>query len=181
MIVEEKTLSTERIYEGHILNLRRDRVITRDGESYREIVEHNGGAAVAAITNEDKIVMVKQYRKAFDSVILEVPAGKIEKGDNPDETVNRELKEETGYTAEKVTYLTEMLPSVGYTQEAVHIYLAEGLASGETDLDANEAIQVVELDFQEALGMVMRGEIKDAKSIIAILMTNQMREENRER
>lgn len=171
MIVEEKTLDSQRIYEGKILNLRKDRVTTRDGESYREIVEHNGGAAVAAITDEGKIVMVRQYRKAFDGAILEVPAGKIEKGDDPFDTVKRELREETGYQAGKVSLLTEMLPSVGYTQEVVHIYLAQDLTPGDTDFDDNEAIEVIEMDFELALDMVMKGEIKDAKTIIAILMT----------
>ena len=171
MIVEEKTLDSQRIYEGKILNLRKDRVTTRDGESYREIVEHNGGAAVAAITDEGKIVMVRQYRKAFDGAILEVPAGKIEKGDDPFDTIKRELREETGYRAGKITFLTKMLPSVGYTQEVVHIYLAQELTPGDTDLDDNEAIEVIEMDFQLVLDMVMRGEIKDAKTIIAILMT----------
>lgn len=181
MIIEEKTLDSRRIYEGAILNLRRDRVITRNGESYREIVEHNGGAAVVPITESGKIVMVRQYRKAFERVIMEVPAGKIEKGDDPFETVKRELKEETGYAAEKITFLTEMLPSVGYTEEAVFIYLAEGLTPGETELDENESIEVVELDFEEAFTMVMKGEIKDAKSIIAILMAKQLRMEGENR
>ena len=95
MTFEEKTLKSERIYEGHIINLRRDEVTVQNGTSMREIVEHNGGAVLAAVTDEGKLVMVRQYRKAAKRVMLEVPAGKIDPGESAETTAKRELKEET--------------------------------------------------------------------------------------
>ena len=103
MIFEEKTLKSERIYEGAIINLRRDKVTVLHGTSYREIVEHNGGAVLAAVTDEGKMVMVRQFRKPAERVMLEVPAGKIDPGEKPEETARRELAEETGYHARHVT------------------------------------------------------------------------------
>ena len=107
MTFEEKTLKSEKIYEGAIINMRRDKVTVQGGTSYREIIEHNGGAVIAALTEDRKLVMVRQYRKPADKVMLEVPAGKIDPGEKPIEAAVRELKEETGYAASKVEFLTE--------------------------------------------------------------------------
>ena len=139
MIFEEKTIKSDRIYEGSILNLRRDKVTVLHGTSYREIVEHNGGAVLAAITDEGKMVMVRQFRKPAERVMLEVPAGKIDPGEKPEETAKRELAEETGYRARHVRYLTEFYPSVGYAEEVLYLYLCTGLTPGETNFDENEA------------------------------------------
>ena len=144
MIFEEKTIKSDRIYEGSILNLRRDKVTVLHGTSYREIVEHNGGAVLAAITDEGKMVMVRQFRKPAERVMLEVPAGKIDPGEKPEETAKRELAEETGYRARHVRYLTEFYPSVGYAEEVLYLYLCTGLTPGETNFDENEAIDIEE-------------------------------------
>lgn len=174
MVFEEKTISSERIYEGAILNLRKDKVHVKDNNtSYREIVEHNGGVAIAAITNEGKLVLVKQFRKAAEKVVLEVPAGKIEKGEEEDhgKTALRELKEETGYTAEKIEYLTSFYSSIGYSTEQIYLYLATGLTPGETNFDEHEAIETYEYDIEELVSMVQQGKLEDAKTIVAILLT----------
>ena len=122
MIVEEKTISSEMIYEGAILNLRKDLVHVKDNKtSYREIVEHNGGVALVAITNDGKLVMVKQYRKAAEKAVLEVPAGKIEKNEDRRLTAERELKEETGYTAKNIEFLTYFYTSIGILQSFIYI------------------------------------------------------------
>jgi len=171
MFFEEKTISTERIYEGAILNLRRDKVtIHSGGTSFREIVEHNGGAVAVPITADGKIVMVRQYRKAFEQAVLELPAGKIEIGEEPLETIIRELQEETGYTAGKFEFLTAFYPSVGYTNEVLYIYVATELVLGETNYDENEAMDILEMDFEEVHDMVVRGEIRDAKTMLGILL-----------
>ena len=171
MTQEEKTINSERIYEGKILNLRRDTVRAAGGSvSDREIVEHNGGVTVAAITDDGKMVMVRQFRKAAEKVVLETPAGKREKGEDPLETAKRELKEETGYTADKIELLTKFYAAVGYSEEIIHVYLCAGLTPGETDFDDHEAIEVVEYDLDTLLAMVESGAIEDGKTIVAILM-----------
>ncbi|MBQ1228839.1 MAG: NUDIX hydrolase [Firmicutes bacterium] len=174
MTFEEKTLESQMIYKGAIINLRRDKVTVEKGTSYREIIEHNGGAVLAAVTDEGKMVMVRQYRKPAERVMLEVPAGKIDPGETPFETACRELKEETGYTPGEVKYLTEFYPSVGYSEEVLYLYLCTGLTAGETCPDENEALDVLEMDVEELYGMVMRAEIRDAKTIIAIMMVRDL-------
>ena len=169
MTFEEKTIKSERIYEGKIINLRKDKVVVLHGTSEREIVEHNGGAVLAAVTPEGKLVMVRQCRKPAGRVMLEVPAGKIDPGEKPEVTAARELKEETGYTAGKVEYLMDFYPSVGYSEEVLYLYLCTDLTPGETNFDENKAIDIEEYEIDELCGMVMRGEIHDAKTIIAIL------------
>ncbi len=173
MTFEEKTLKSERIYEGTIINLRKDKVTVQNGISYREIVEHNGGAVLAAVTAEGKMVMVRQYRKPAGRVMLEAPAGKTDPGETPDETAVRELKEETGYSAGKVKYMTYFYPSVGYSEEKLYLYLCTDLKPGETSFDENEAIDIEERDIDELCQMVMKGEINDAKTIVAILMVKE--------
>ena len=171
MIFEEKTISSQMIYEGAILNLRKDTVeVVGNKISAREIVEHNGGVTLAAVTDDNKMVMVKQFRKAAGKAILEAPAGKREKGEDPLETAVRELKEETGYTASSVKLLTKFYSSVGYSEEIIYIYLCTGLTPGETQFDDNEAIDIIEYDLDNLYEMAANGEIEDAKTIIAILM-----------
>ena len=168
MTFEEKTISSEMIYEGRIINLRKDKVTVKNGTSYREIVEHNGGAVLLAVTDEGKMVMVRQYRKPADKVMFEVPAGKIDPGEDPLVTAGRELKEETGYTAGEIRYLCRFYPSVGFSEEVLYLYLCRDLKPGETDFDENEALDIEEWDVDELHEMVMRGEIDDAKTLIAI-------------
>ncbi|MCL2816736.1 MAG: NUDIX hydrolase [Oscillospiraceae bacterium] len=171
MIFEEKTISSQMIYEGKILNLRKDTVeVVGNKISEREIVEHNGGVTLAAITSDHKMVMVRQFRKAAGKAVLEAPAGKREKGEEPIETAERELKEETGYTASEIKLLTKFYASVGYSEEIIHIYLCTGLTPGETQFDDNEALDIIEYDLDELYEMAVNGEIEDAKTIIAIVM-----------
>ena len=168
MVFEEKVLSQEMIYEGKIINLRRDKVTVVNGTSYREVVEHSGGAVIAAVTADRKMVMVRQYRRPADKVMFEAPAGKIDPGEDPLETAGRELREETGYTADNIRYLTKFYTSVGFSEEVLYLYLCTGLTKGETDFDDNEALEIEEWDIDELHRMVMRGEIDDAKTLIAI-------------
>ena len=179
MTFEEKTIGTKRIYEGKIINLRRDKVTVLNGTSEREIVEHNGGAVLLAITDEKKIVMVRQYRKPAGKVMFEVPAGKIDSGEKPEVTAARELKEETGYTAANVSYLMHFYPSVGYSEEILYLYLCTGLTPGETDPDENEALDIEEHEIDELYQMAMSGELDDAKTIIAVLAAKKLDDEGK--
>ncbi|MDD2484204.1 MAG: NUDIX hydrolase [Eubacteriales bacterium] len=171
MVFEEKTIDSERIYEGKILNLRKDKVhVVGDKTSYREIVEHNGGVTIAAITDEGCMVMVRQFRKAAEKVVLEAPAGKIDGEEAPLTAAIRELKEETGYTAGRIEHLTSFYSSIGYSDEKLHLYLATDLLPGETCFDPSEAIDIYEYPLAELKKMVLNGEIEDAKTIAAILI-----------
>lgn len=173
MTFEEKTIESELIYKGAILNLRRDKVTVPNGHSYREIIEHNGGAVLAAVTNEGKMVMVRQYRKPANRVVFEAPAGKIDPGEEPEVTAVRELKEETGYTAGNVRYLTHFYPSVGYSEEKLHLYLCTDLTPGETSFDENECLDIEEWDIDQLCQMIVDGQICDGKTIIAILLVKE--------
>ena len=174
MIFKEETLSSEYAYKGRILNVRKDEVTVINGRSTREIVEHIGGVAIAAVNSEGKIAMVEQFRKPFEDVILEVPAGKFNTPDEDHlEAAKRELREETGFTAGKWTFLTAMKPSVGYTTEELYIYLAEDLTAGETDFDDNEAIDDIMMDLGEAYKMAVSGKITDGKTLVAILLAKE--------
>ena len=171
MIFEEKTIKKETIYEGKILNLRRDVVQAAGGQATREVIEHNGAVAMVAMTAENKVILVKQYRYPVGKITLEVPAGKL---DAPDEDplvcAERELSEETGYTADKMEKLTTIATTVGFSNEYIHLYLATGLHSGKQHTDADEFINVVKVPLKEAVAMVNDGRIIDAKSVVSILM-----------
>lgn len=174
MSFNEKTISSEIKYKGKILNLRIDTVESVNGESTREIVEHSGGAVVLPLLPNKNVVMIRQFRKPLERDVLEIPAGKIEQGESPEETAFRELQEETGYMANNMTLLTKMYPSVGYSEELLYIYLATDLEPGETDFDENEDIDTYSYHIDDLYEMVMEGKIHDAKTQVAILMTVEL-------
>lgn len=182
MTFREETISTEMLYKGAVLNLRKDKVTVKTGTSYREIIEHRGGSVIGALTDDGKLIMVKQFRKPMESVVMEVPAGKRDGDESPTEVAKRELKEETGYIAEEIIPLGAMYPSPGYTEEILYLFLARHLTPGETDFDENEAIDIYEYPLEELVEKVMKGEIKDGKSQLTILKINEyLRRESGER
>ncbi len=170
----EKTLSSEMKYKGKILNLRVDTVDTKNGVSTREIIEHPGGAVILPILPNNHVVMIKQFRKPLERDVLEVPAGKIDPGETPEVAAARELREETGYSAKSIRLLTKMYPSVGYSMECLYIFVATELIPGETDFDPSEDIDSFTYHLDDLVDMVMEGKIQDAKSQVAILMTNEL-------
>ena len=174
MIFEEKRVNGKVIYEGEILNVRVDTVTAPKGHAHREIIEHNGAAAALALTDEGKAVMVRQFRYAMGRPVLEIPAGKIDPGEkDPEKTMIRELKEETGYEASEVRFLGKINPSVGYSEELIYLYLMRGLSVGEQQLDEDESLDVELIDFEELYDMAQCGEIEDAKTIAAIFMAER--------
>jgi len=171
MIVEEKTLSSERLYEGAILNLRRDKVTVKEGRtSYREIVEHDGGVIILGVTPEGKIPMIRQYRKAAEQVMFELPAGKLEKGEDHKAAALREFKEETGYSAGSIRHIVSFYPTVGYSEEVLHIFFAEDLISGDAEPDDNESIELELFEPDDLYKLIDDGEMNDGKSLIALLL-----------
>jgi len=170
MTINEKTVKSERIYEGKVINLRVDMVELPDRKySKREIVEHGGAVGIVAVTPEGKLLFVKQFRKTVEDVLLEIPAGKIEKDEDPETCALRELEEETGYTTSKITKMLDFYTSPGFSNEVIHIYLAEDLVQGEACPDEDEYIEAVSLSLEEILDLIKKGEVKDSKTIIAML------------
>lgn len=168
----EKSIEIDNLYNGKVVTLELHTVELDNGKTAkREIVRHRGGVAIVALTKDNEIFMVRQFRKPYDKELLEVPAGKLEKGEIPEETALRELKEETGLSAERVALITIMYPSPGYTDEKIYIYKAEALTQGEISLDEDEFLNIERHPLIKAVQMVENGEINDAKTIIGILMT----------
>lgn len=173
---EEKTISSERIYEGKIINLKVDEVNLPNGRtSKRELIEHPGAVAILALTPEKKIIMVEQYRKALERSIIEVPAGKLEKGESPETTAMRELEEETGYTAESLQLIQSFSTSPGFADEVVHLFFAEGLRKSESGAvtDEDEFVELMEVTVEEAEQMMLDNRIFDAKTAFAVLWAKQ--------
>ncbi|MCH1624833.1 NUDIX hydrolase [Ferdinandcohnia quinoae] len=167
----EKTLSKKTIFEGKVIDLHIEEVELPNGKpSTREIIKHPGAVAILAITDENKIVMVQQYRKALEKVIVEIPAGKLEKGEKPKDTARRELEEETGYICENLAPLTSFYTSPGFADELVHVYLAKGLSKKENpaSLDEDEFVDVLELTIEQAITYIKEQKIHDAKTAFAV-------------
>ncbi len=171
MNLEEKQLSKEYIYEGKIINVRKDEALLPDGRTaLREVVEHPGGVCVAALTEQNEILMVRQFRYPYGEIVLEIPAGKRDSRDEePLECGKRELREETGAVAEKIFSLGTLYPTPGYCGEIIWLYGATGISFGETDPDDDEFLTVEKIPLERAVEMIMSGEIKDAKTQTAVL------------
>ncbi|MDW8092085.1 MAG: NUDIX hydrolase [Nitrososphaerota archaeon] len=170
--MSKRVLRSRRVYEGRVVNFRVDNLEIRGFEVTREVVEHRGAVAAVALTHDGYIILVKQYRHAVERPLLELPAGTLEAGESPDECLMREVREETGYSVESFRRICSIYLAPGYSNEILHLYLARVKESGGLDLEADEELEVVRLPFQEAVGMVLRGEIVDAKSIAGILMAH---------
>lgn len=170
MHLSEETISVESIFKGKILDVTRDTVVLENGEqTYREVIHHSGGVCIVPYTDDGEVIFVKQFRYPFQTVLTEIPAGKLEKGEDPRECGIRELKEEAGAEAEEIIYLGCLYPTVAYDTEVIHMYLAKGLTFSEQSLDEDEFLDVVKIPLEEAYGMVMEGKLPDAKTQLAIL------------
>ncbi len=171
----EKPLKAEYIYKGKIVNLRVDDALLPNGETAkREVVEHGGGVAVLPLTDDGFVVMVEQFRYPYMKTVLEIPAGKKEKGEEPIVCGIRELKEEAGITAKEILSLGELYPTPGYCGEIIYMFLARGLTFGSQNTDEDEFLNVKKVPFEKAVEMVLSGEIKDAKTGLALLKTKIM-------
>lgn len=167
MKLTEKTILSKLVYDGRILKLYVDGVELPDGSSsVRECVRHSGGAAVLFV-KDGKIALVRQFRYLYGKEIYEIPAGKIEAGENPAIAASRELEEETGYRAE-VSRLLDIYPSPGYTDEIIHIYLAKEAEYVGQNTDEGEFLDCVFIPIEEVMEMIERGEICDAKTVAAV-------------
>ncbi len=168
--LKETALSSRRVYEGKILNLRVDQVLLPNGkESSREVVEFSQAVAIVAVTDEGKVLLVSQYRYPVGEVLKEIPAGKMDPRETPEVCALRELKEETGYTAASLVKLMEFYTTPGFTNELMHVFLAQNLTAGEQSPDEDEFVQVEIVSLQEAIEMTFNGKIRDGKSMAGLL------------
>jgi len=175
MDFEEKTISTKQIMKGKVIRVQVDDVTLPNGKtSKREIVKHPGAVAVIPITKDNKIIFVKQYRKPLEKTLIEIPAGKLEQGESPNITALRELEEETGYTTNKLTYLTSFYTSPGFADEIIYLYETDQLEplTETKELDEDEFVELMELSLEEAERLFEQEEIHDAKTAYALQYLN---------
>lgn len=176
-LIEEK-VSSEDVFDGNLLHVKKDTVRLPNGNiAYREWIKHPGASAVVPVTPEGRLIFVRQYRYPIQQVTLEIPAGKLDaEGEDPLDCARRELSEETGYQAEKYTFLTKLATTVGFSNEFIYIYAAEGLTAGRQHPDEDEFINVCTLTMDEAMSKIRSGEICDAKSVTAVLLLRDLQD-----
>jgi ADP-ribose pyrophosphatase len=169
--VSEKTLSSQQIYDGRILKLRLDTVKLPSGRvTKREIVEHDDSIAIVAIDGDDNVLLVKQFRKAVEKEVLEIPAGGIEPGEEPVAAVKRELREETGFLPQRVERIGGFYTSPGYSSEFLHLFVASDLTPAKLQAEDTESIKVERVPISRILELIRTGAINDAKSVAGLLM-----------
>ena len=180
MKLTEKTVSQQYQYHGKIINLRVDEAELENGSiAKREVVEHPGGVSIAPLTEENELLFVRQFRYPYSEVVLELPAGKLEKGEDPFEAGKRELKEETGTTGENYLPLGNLYPSPGYCNEIIHLYCCRVSTYGECNPDDDEFLEVERIPLEKAVQMVMNNEIPDSKTQVLILKVAKLMEQNK--
>lgn len=180
MDLTEKTVGGEVLYKGKIVTLRVDEALLPNGKiSKREVIEHPGGVTIAALTDAGELLFVRQFRYPYKEVLLEIPAGKLERGEDPLEAGKRELREETGASAKHYISLGCQYPSPGYCDEVLHLYLATGLTFGEAQPDDDEFLSVERIPLEKATEMVLAGEIPDGKTQTIILKIAMLRQQGK--
>ena len=169
---EEKTIQSQKIFDGKVISLKVDDVTLPNGEtSKREIINHPGAVAIIALTENNRLLVVEQYRKALERSIIEIPAGKLEQGEEPIVTARRELEEETGFTTDSLEFVQAFATSPGFADEVIHVFVAKNLKKLEVPvaLDEDEFVELMEVSLEEAEAMLADGRIYDAKTAFAVL------------
>jgi len=182
MDLKETFVKNLETHKGNILSFRIDQVRCPNGElATRDIIDHRGGVCVAPLTEEGELIFIRQFRYSYEEVILELPAGKLEAGEEADIEAagRRELQEETGATAREMIDLGVFYPTCGYCNEKIYLYAAKGLQFGKQHLDADEFMEVLKIKLEDAFRMVMDGTIKDGKSIALIMKINELKREKK--
>jgi len=171
MLKREKLIKSNAVFKGKIITVFDDEVEGITGKpERREVVRHKGGVAAVALTDKNEVILVRQYRYATGEEMLEIPAGKLDAGENPEACGRRELIEEAGITADRFELLTVLRPTVGYCDEKLYIYLAAGLTFGECKPDEGEDLETLRLPLDGAVEMIKRGEITDGKTIAGLFL-----------
>lgn len=169
-----KRIGREEVYKGKIFTVVQDEIEFEDGNRAKwDLVMHNGACAIVPLTENLEVFLVKQYRNAENGDVLEIPAGKLEKGEDPLSCAKRELEEEIGYKAESMEKICAMYTAVGFSNEKLHLYLATHLIKSKQSLDEDEYIEIVTYPLEQAIGMIFTGEIKDSKTIVGLLAVKE--------
>ena len=168
-------ISSRKVYDGRIISVDVDTVRFPDGSvGELEMVRHPGASAVVPVLEggrDPQVLLIKQYRYAADGFVYEIPAGRLDPGESPERCAARELQEETGYTAEKLQRLTTMYTTPGFTDERIHLFVAEGLSQGKSDRERDEFLELFPVALSEAVAMIRSSQIVDGKTAIALLLT----------
>jgi ADP-ribose pyrophosphatase len=171
----ETMLSTETVFDGRLLHVNRDTVRLPNGhETGREYIVHPGAVLVIPVLDDGRLVFERQFRYPLGKSFIELPAGKIDPKEDPLVTGQRELLEETGYTAREWQVVTQLHPCIGYSNEVIHVYLARGLQAGDHRRDDDETLEIFTLSLEEAMQKVLNGEITDAKTVIALFWAEKL-------
>ncbi len=175
MNYEEKTVSEKHIYKGNIINVDNLTVTLPDGrQATRDIVRHPGASVVVPLNEKGEVYMVRQFRKPIDAVTLEIPAGKLDPGEDPLICAKRELKEETGLEAKEIKHLVSIHSTPGFSNEVLHMYSATGLSEGESCADEDEFISTEKYPVADLIEMILNGKITDAKTIVGVLLADKI-------
>lgn len=162
-------VKSEKCYKGAFLSVVKDEILLPDGKTaFREVVERGAATAILPIDSKGNVILVRQYRHPFSEMMLEVPAGIMEAGEEAAECAKRELEEETGYKTKELEFVCEMYPTPGFCMEKLYLYLAENLEQGHQNFDDDEFIEVEKYTLQQALDMIKSGDIKDGKTILLL-------------
>ena len=179
-IMAYEVISSEKVFKGKVFDIERDVITLPDGRTTsRETVRHNGACAMIAVDNDGKILFVRQYRHSAGAMTLEIPAGTLEKGEDPYDCAMRELEEETGYKTDKMQYLVKFYSSIGFCSEILYIYLADDLKPGNAEPDDDEFIELERYTVEETIKMIFDGEIYDSKTIAAVFAYKEWKERNK--
>ena len=171
----EKQISSKNVFDGVLLHVYKDEIELPNGnEAVREYIKHQGAVCVVPVTDEMEVIAVKQYRYPIGRVTIEIPAGKLDAGEEPLTAAKRELSEETGVECADIEYIGGLYPSVAYTDEIIHMYVAKNLVFGEAHTDDDEFLNVVKIPLKDFVDMVMDGKIQDSKTMAAILKVGRM-------
>ncbi len=167
--LNEEIVSTRSVFKGKVIQLDIDNVQLPNGKlAEREVVHHPGAVGILAVNSNKKVILIKQFRRAIERITIEIPAGKLEKNENPLDCAYRELKEETGYTATFMEKISQIYTSPGFADEIIHIYKAEGLQKGDSLPDEDEFVEMIELSLDEIDELIKNGEIMDSKTLVAL-------------
>ena len=172
--LKEKKRSSEIIFQGRLLDVRRDEVILPNGQtSTREWINHPGAVCCVPILPDGRIGLIRQFRYPINEEMIELPAGKLNTGENPETCAVREMEEEIGYQPKKITFLTHIQPAIGFANEKMWLYLAEDLVKTKRNLDTDEFLELMPTKLDDALEMVWNGKITDVKTIIGLLWVDK--------